>query len=330
MTGKVERLNRELANEGLQVRSSDELCFLIDRDWIDDHDAGTATAKDVAKVIQERRADAGLPTASAHPTPEELQTWSHRVEGDIRWFARCEIMAWDASMRKDVRQFRMQHLRQGTLGLDEVEAWIGDAARIEGSDSKDLLFVPSGPGEARFISDTSINAGIVHICRSGLTGQIKGLSSRLGFEYGWHEALAVAFLIAGVTPRPWQLLAHWNRPEDAARRLVVEISPGMRQSTITNEIISLRRNLVPKTRTRLLSETTAELLQFSVAHFRRDSEATWTSCLENWLVEHPDSEIGSSRSMARRVRDGYSALTGTKWPGTRGGDRDDGKPENRE
>lgn len=353
----AQALNRDLAGHGVRIHTLEELTELQDEGWIHDYAIGEALPADIAETIARIRATTLRQADGTHGESAGPHGWSYGIEGDPSWDALCEIRAWQASCREDVRDFRHRHLGGVLIALDEVSDWIASRARAEEEDllfsvalplssyretlnSPDeslgdmiggmlrkgaaqivpnsreaiLLMVPSGSRDAYFISDSRINAGVVHAKCTGITGEIKTLCGVLNDVYGWHEALAVAFLLTGITPRPWPFAAHWTRRDSDARRIVLEMSSTMRLKEVGAAVARIRRKAAGTSRARPLTLAKAKILEFAVRLMRSSPDHDWSYCVERWNEENPEVLFESAEAFSRAVRDGYRKLAGENWP----------------
>jgi len=294
-------------------------------------------ATEAARLL--RGLEAGL---EAQEAPRGRSEGPERtVPGDHRHEALARILAADAAQAPEVQAFRREALRGRLLKPERVAAWLERQAKREGRptvwarvplDAEGRLprKVPAGTrAEVESLDSPTADGRVTSraIAAGGTLARLKGLAGRLGREYGWREAYAVAFVVSGLVPpypsARWRLRPRLDIP--ALARIELDVSPRLPPARVA-ELYRRAREAGPGgpdalglrgQRLRSVGEEAAELAVF--VHRINDGRS-WEEALKAWNAAHPEWRKPSVPAFCRAAREAFERVVGARleWARRRG------------
>lgn len=231
------------------------------------------------------------------------------TEKDARAEALAEILALDAERRPAIQDFRKRALRGRTLASwERAVRWIEQRAATErataGGDRPPVLLAFARPDREH----------VDHVpARPGSElARLRELSRDLFQAYGWQEARAPIFVLAGIVP-PLPLATAevtQRRAFPAASTISITARPGASVREIRDLYAVVRAELIgPKRRRPRLREGRPDLAVFAA---RYNDGRSWLELLKEWNRQHPTRrrDEADPQTFARDCRQAYERVTG--------------------
>lgn len=255
---------------------------------------------------------------------------------DHRSEALTQIFALEAQADPIVRAFRLQHLEQGLLDIDEVTAWIRATAVSDGDPTVLITMPEEVMGKGNLPADKALNMlpgyredtvqlhylngeaqqhRMEFIRIDGVLGDLNSISQRICRRYDWAEAAATTYILTGVPPtqRGIQIHAIDPWPWPAARRRVAMDVPLNATPTEVADLYSRARTSMlggePIGR-KSLSKHAADLAVFAAEH---STGGTWNEARAMWNRQQSGPDSRHYDQLAQFIRDSraaYKRITG--------------------
>lgn len=268
---------------------------------------------------------------------------------DERLLALSEVLAVQAARRPDVQAFRQEVLGGQLLQPKNIPAWIKERAAEDSEPemlltvtavvSKDALPPVGAPAQEQLAAaQRAVAAGrplsygekhatlsypengaaqVAFIAYGGVLWRLKGIAEALAREYGWQEAQAVAFILAGSVPLAsrGRVQLKWTK---SGPRIVLEIDPRLSRTEVAR-LYGRWRGYVFQGADKPIERKAGRLAVFAEEY--RDSGLSWRQLMALWNQRYPEWPYHTPVHFARDCQLAWQRVTGEKWPRKKEGRR---------
>jgi hypothetical protein len=337
-----ETLKNELPDEAIREAFS----IAIEKGYVDDYEQDLIDLEELADRVVE--INDTLAIRARHKRDRRTQEEKFRRE-DHRAAALEQIFAIEAAEDPAVGDFRAEVLGGRLIEPQQIESWVKDRAETDGQPTEWVTLPLNDDGTVPIAGDlqpplksevivdsfTRRYAGRHHdflrfpnsrmwvavqrVRAGGVLDWLRALSNDLAKRFGWKEADAVVFVLAGGVPpvhkATWTVHEPW--PWWKARRSITLSLPYWVTPPEAAEIYRSARNdlLRGDPKPRSITEARAKLGVFA---YQNRKGHTWAELMDMWnRWPHRDTTHTDVRRFTRDSRQSFEQITGQplQWEG---------------
>lgn len=312
------RLERKLSQRGLPAQISElHWRYLVIRNEVRPEQDKDEDEDAIATVLAWREADESAPRES-RAIPVESP------DPDPRYTALSEILADRAGRRKDVIDWRQEHLKGRLLAPEKLPSYFERVTREYEPALRVTVYADQPIRHEAADPNRGTAAGwlgVVEDCRlqyrqadgsigwtpiAGPLCELADLATSLATDYEWLPHEAATFVLTGLPPRWFSVVARFPRSFHERSRITLEIDPRTpaREVARAYEEVRSTRGIGESRR---LDEKTARLAAFLA---RTDPGSRWRDRCDLWNELEPGWSYAYERSFRRDAIQAWKRVAG--------------------